>query len=123
MGLRQGAWGTAGLPTVISPYDACERDPDEVMWCMNMWHPDELIEVCINSTWTSSSPLAAKLEIAANLEYVENIADCRASGCLLVKETPDYYTKSLFTSTVRTSNCIQQNVIILEVAGISALIL
>ena len=115
--LKQGAWGTVGFPTIIKPYDSCQRNPDVVMWCMNLWHPQERIEVCINSTWSSSSPLAAELGISANLEYVENDTYCKGTGCLLVKKTPAYYTKSLFTSTVQTPNCTQQNVIILEVTG------
>ena len=51
---------------------------------------------------------------------MEESADCKAygdTGCLLVKETPEYYTNSLFTSTVQTSDCIQQTVMILDVTG------
>ena len=102
----------------IRPFDECERSALDVTWCMNVWNPTELIEACVNSTWSTSSSLAAKLGILAHLEYVENHEEaCPETGCLRLTYIESYYSKALFTSTVRTPNCSKQSIIILELTG------
>ena len=103
---------------VILPFDDCERSALDVTWCMNVWNPTELIEACLNNTWSYSSSLASELGILAHLEYVQyNEESCPETGCLKVTLIQSYYSKALFTSTVRTPNCSEQSIIVLELTG------
>ena len=118
MGIRYSPGTSVGQSVTISPRDNCERTPDEVTWCMNVWHPTELIEVCMNHTWSLSSPLAAQLNLSDHLEYVlESSSSCPKTGCLKVKDVQVYFLDALFTSTVQVPNCSAQFVNILSVAG------
>lgn len=75
--IPKNVWVGVGGPATIRSWDDCERTPGEVTWCMNVWHPTELIEVCMNRTWSSSSPLAAKLNLSGYLEYLEISPSCK----------------------------------------------
>ena len=112
-------YGYYSKSVVIRPFDHCERSAIDVTWCMNIWNPTGLVEACINNTWTSSSPLATELGILAHLEYVEYSVEeiCPETGCLRVTYVEPYYSKALFTSTVKTASCSQQNIILLNLAG------
>ena len=103
---------------VVPARDDCERSALDVTWCMNVWNPTELIEVCLNSTWSSSSPLATELGILEHLEYVEyNEETCPETGCLKVTYIEPYYSKAVFTSTVKTVNCSEQNAFLFYLLG------
>ena len=109
-----------GSSVTISPRDECERAPEAVTWCMNLWHPTELIEVCMNRTWSSVSPLAAELSLT---DYLDNAYEpaspdsCAGRGCLRVNNVQPYFLDALFTSTVQVSGCSRQIVYILSVAS------
>ena len=113
---------SVGEPVVIASGDDCARDAGEVTWCMNLWHPTELIEVCMNGTWKSSSPLAAQLSLSDYLEYMLEESDaCEGgTGCLKVTDVQSYFLSALFTSTVQVSNCSHQVVSSLDVGGTRA---
>ena len=73
----------------------------------------------MNSTWSYSSPLATELGILGHLEYVEyNEETCQDTGCLRVTYIESYYSRALFTSTVRTPNCMAKNIILLDLTGV-----
>ena len=110
-----------GESVVIPSGDDCEREAGEVTWCVNLWHPTDLIEVCMNGTWESSSPLAAQLNLSDDLVYMLEASDaCAGTGCLKVTEVQSYFLSALFTSTVQVSNCSHQVVNTLDVSGTRA---
>ena len=92
------------------------RDPFDITWCFTIWHPTELIEVCLNTSWNYSTPIAAKLGILDNLEIVK---DCNFfyHGCLKVKSIEPYYNEAYFTCHVQTEYCFKETFTSLTVSG------
>jgi hypothetical protein len=98
--------------------DGCsDRDPFAVTWCVNLWHPTELIQVCINSTGTYSSPAAEQLGIMQNFAIIESCPNYYAGffgpasfkGCLRINKVKSYYAGAIFTCTALTDTCYNQN--------------
>ena len=106
-----------GASMLIPCYDfGCSRDPFDITWCLTIWHPTELIEVCRNASWNYSTPIAAELGILDNLEVVEN---CKFffHGCLKVVSIEPYYNEAYFTCHVQTESCSKETFHSLTVTG------
>ena len=72
----------------------------EVVWCVSIWHPTELIDACFNRTWNYSTPLAKDLGILNNLEIIDS---CRFlfykyQECVRMRSVELYYEKAIFFS-------------------------
>ena len=77
---------------------------------MNIWHPTQTVEVCLNRTWNYSSPAAEKLGLINNLELLDT---CWYFGwsvkrCLKLSKVKPYYEFAYFTCTVESSNNVEQ---------------
>lgn len=72
----------------------------QVMWCVTIWNPTQLIEACFNRTWNYSTPLAKELGILSNLEIIDS---CRwfifnYKECIRIRNVELYYEEAIFLS-------------------------
>lgn len=72
-----------------------------VTWCINVWHPTEIIQTCLNRTWNYSTPLAKELDIIDNLRIVSSCSIFEIfhyKECLEIKSVQPYFDGALFSS-------------------------
>ena len=76
-------------------------EQSDVTWCLYVWHPDAIIQACLNSTWSSSNELAARYNIIDNLEYQSTCYDMLTGetgyACLRIKSARAYFHYSLIS--------------------------
>ena len=74
---------------------------------MNIWHPTQTVEVCLNRTWNYSSPAAEKLGLINNLELLDTCLYFHiipVERCLKLSKVKPYYEFAYFTCTVESSD-------------------